>query len=46
MRPLGISCTIQVQKDPTTRLYLFPDHPTTLEQLRQLRDGQLQHVGY
>ncbi len=38
--------TIQLQKDPTTRLYLFPDHPTTLEQLRQLRDGQLQHGGY
>ncbi len=38
--------TIQRQKDPTTRLYLVPDHPTTLEQLRQLRDGQLQHLGY
>jgi hypothetical protein len=37
---------IQLRKDPTTRLFLFPDHPTTLELLTQLRAGQLQHVGF
>ena len=28
---------IQVAKDPAMGVYLFPDHPTTLEQLRQLQ---------
>jgi DNA invertase Pin-like site-specific DNA recombinase len=28
---------IQIVKDATTGVYLFPDHPTTLEQLRQLQ---------
>lgn len=37
---------IQLQKDPTTGLYLFPDHPTTLRRLRQLRDGQLQNLRF
>jgi len=37
---------IHVHKDPTTRLFLFPDHPTTLERLTQLRAGHLQHVGF
>jgi hypothetical protein len=37
---------IQIQKDPATRLFLFPDHPTTLERLTQLRHGHLQHVGF
>jgi DNA invertase Pin-like site-specific DNA recombinase len=37
---------IQLQKDPTTRLYLFPDHPRTLELLTQLRTGHRQHVGF
>ena len=37
---------IQIQKDPATRLFLFPDHPTTLERLTQLRAGHLQHVGF
>src|SRR5207249_2821590 len=27
---------IQITKDATTGVYLFPDHPATLEQLRQL----------
>jgi hypothetical protein len=31
--------------DPTTRLFLFPDHPTTFELSTQLRAGRLQHVG-
>ncbi len=37
---------IHLAKDPATRLFLFPDHPTTLERLTQLRAGHLQHVGF
>jgi DNA invertase Pin-like site-specific DNA recombinase len=37
---------IHIHKDPTTRLFLFPDHPSTLERLTQLRAGRLQHVGF
>jgi hypothetical protein len=37
---------IHLQKDSVTGLYLFPDHPSTLDRLTQLRDGQLQHVGF
>jgi hypothetical protein len=37
---------IRIRKDPATRLFLFPDHPTTLELLTQLRAGHLQHVGF
>jgi DNA invertase Pin-like site-specific DNA recombinase len=36
--------TIQVDKDPSTRLFLFPDEPTTLEQFRQLRSGTFQSL--
>ena len=36
---------IRLQKDPATRLFLFPDHPTTTALLTHLRGGQLQHVG-
>ena len=36
--------TIQVQRDPATRLYLFPDQPSTIERLRQLHDGLLKSV--
>jgi len=38
--------TIQVDKDPNTRLFLFPDSPTTLEQFRQLRSGNFQNVRF
>ena len=38
--------TIQVDKDPTTRLFLFPDSPTTLEQFRHLRSGTFQNVRF
>jgi DNA invertase Pin-like site-specific DNA recombinase len=37
---------IQLQKDPTTGLFLFPDHPSTWEQLTQLRAGDIQHVAF
>ena len=35
---------IQLEKDPTTGLYLFPDQPTTLEHLQQLRAGTCAQV--
>ena len=38
--------TIQVDKDPKTRLFLFPDSPTTLEQFRQRHSGNLQHLRF
>jgi hypothetical protein len=38
--------TIQVDKDPTTRLFLFPDSPATLEQFRQLRCGYFQNLRF
>ena len=38
--------TIQVDKDPITRLFLFPDSPTTLEQFRQLHSGKFQHLRF
>jgi DNA invertase Pin-like site-specific DNA recombinase len=37
---------IQLRKDPTTPLFLFPDHPSTLERLTHLRAGLLQRVGF
>jgi DNA invertase Pin-like site-specific DNA recombinase len=38
--------TIQVRKDPATKLYLFPDTPATLDQFRQLRAGILKTLCY
>ncbi len=38
--------TIQVNKDPQTRLFLFPDEPETIEQFKQLRAGQFQTVRF
>lgn len=35
---------IDVELDPKTKLYLFPDRPELLSQLRQLRDGFAHHV--
>jgi hypothetical protein len=37
---------IRVQRDPTTRLYLFPDKPSTIKLLRQLHDGLLNSVRF
>jgi hypothetical protein len=37
---------IQLQKDPATGLYLFPDHPRTTELLTQLHTGHRQYVGF
>jgi DNA invertase Pin-like site-specific DNA recombinase len=37
---------IQIVKDATTGVYLFPDHPTTLEQLRQLQAEPSTHVSF
>ena len=36
--------TIKIDLDPQTNLYLFPDKPETLEQLRHLRDRPNDHV--
>jgi DNA invertase Pin-like site-specific DNA recombinase len=38
--------TIQVDKDPNTKLFLFPDSPSTLEQFRQLRSGTFQNLRF
>jgi DNA invertase Pin-like site-specific DNA recombinase len=37
---------IRLQKDPTTRLFLFPDQPRTIELLTHLRAGRIQRVGF
>jgi hypothetical protein len=37
---------IRMQRDPITRLYLFPDKPSTITQLRQLHDGLLKDVRF
>ncbi len=38
--------TIQVEKDPTTRLFLFPDRSETIEQFKGLRSGQFQNLRF
>jgi hypothetical protein len=38
--------TIQIAKDPASKLYLFPDHPTTLARFQRLRDGELQNLRF
>ena len=38
--------TIQVDKDPKTRLFLFPDEPETIEQFKHLRAGQFQNLRF
>jgi hypothetical protein len=38
--------TIELNKDPQTRLFLFPDEPETIEQFKQLRAGQFQTVRF
>jgi DNA invertase Pin-like site-specific DNA recombinase len=35
---------IEITKDPETRLYLFPDDPSTLKQLKALKRGKLKTV--
>ena len=37
---------IQVSKDATTRLYLFPDQPATLEQFQALRAGTVKTIRF
>jgi DNA invertase Pin-like site-specific DNA recombinase len=37
---------IQVSKDPTTGLYLFPDDPQTLEQFKELKQGILHNLRF
>ena len=38
--------TVAITRDATTRLYLFPDAPETLEAFRQLRMGQRTALRY
>src|SRR5947209_12112232 len=38
--------TIHVDKDPKTRLFLFPDESSTLEQFRQLHSGEFQKLRF
>jgi hypothetical protein len=38
--------TIQVKRDKETRLYLFPDKPTTMERFRKLLAGKLQNLRF
>jgi hypothetical protein len=38
--------TIQVEKDPEWRLYLFPDKPTTRAQFQKLRDGKVKNLRF
>ena len=37
---------IQITKDAKTGLYLFPDHPDTLERFRNLKTGELQNLHF
>jgi DNA invertase Pin-like site-specific DNA recombinase len=36
--------TIQITKDPTTRLYVFPDEPATLDGFKQLVKGEIKKL--
>jgi DNA invertase Pin-like site-specific DNA recombinase len=38
--------TIQVARDPTTNLYLFPDQPKTITLFKRLRAGKLQQLRF
>jgi len=38
--------TIRVKKDRVRRLYLFPNSPKTLTQLKQLRDGKIKQLRF
>jgi hypothetical protein len=38
--------SIQITKDVTTHLYLFPDEPATLEGFKQLREGRLKTLRF
>lgn len=37
---------IEIARDETTRLYLFPDRPMTIKQFRKLIDGHLQNLRF
>jgi DNA invertase Pin-like site-specific DNA recombinase len=38
--------TIAIPKDPTTRLYLFPDRPQTLKRLKELQAGTRRKIRF
>ena len=35
---------IEIERDADTRLYLFPDRPETIDELRRLKAGTVTHV--
>ena len=37
---------IKISKDPKTQLYLFPDHPKTIEKLLELKTGKVKNVAF
>jgi DNA invertase Pin-like site-specific DNA recombinase len=37
---------VAIDRDTSTRLYLFPDRPETLDELRRLRNGEIDRVSY
>jgi hypothetical protein len=38
--------TIQIVKDATTGLYLFPDNPATIERFRELKEGKIRKLRF
>lgn len=38
--------TIAITKDPTTKLYLFPDRPQTLKLFKALQSGERRHIRF
>jgi hypothetical protein len=38
--------TIQITKDPTTRLYLFPDSSATLDGFKRLVKGEIKKLRF
>jgi hypothetical protein len=38
--------TIAITKDPTTRLYVFPDRPQTLQLFKALQSGKRRHIQF
>lgn len=37
---------IRITRDATTGLYLFPDEPATIEELRELKEGKVHDIGF
>ena len=46
MSARGYTCSPTRTRDERTGLYLFPDAPGTLDQLRRLRAGELDQIAF